>query len=178
MNGQTRRVTGTSWMDHQWGDFGTAVEVGWDWVSLQLDDSSELMVSLVWDATTRQPIIDYGTFIPPLQTGEGAISGVRHLTEEEIDLMATGSWTSPTNGAVYPMGWELEISSVPLLLTLTPVHNAAEFANSSYIPVSYWEGAVSVVGDKNGEEITGKGFVELVGYASRQEDFTPATPVQ
>ena len=174
ISGETRGVTGTAWMDHQWGDSGTAVEVGWDWVSLQLDDGSDLMVSLVWNAINRQPIVGYGTYVPPLQDREGTNTEALHIPGEDIRLMATGSWTSPTNGAVYPMGWELEINSVPLSLTLTPVQKDAEFANSSYIPVSYWEGAVSVGGDRNGENVTGKGFVELVGYAPRPEDVRPA----
>jgi predicted secreted hydrolase len=174
VNGETRGVTGTAWMDHQWGDSGTAVEVGWDWVSLHLDDGSELMVSLVWDAKNRQPIVGYGTYVPPLRDGGGTTAEAVHIPGQEIKLVTTGSWTSPANGGVYPMGWELEINSMPLSLTLTPVQQDAEFANSSYIPVSYWEGAVSVGGNKDGEKISGKGFVELVGYAPRSEDFSPA----
>jgi predicted secreted hydrolase len=177
VNGETRRVTGTAWMDHQWGDAGTAVEVGWDWVSLQLEDGSELMVSLIWDTINRQPIVGYGTYVPPLQDSEGTTTEVLHIPGEEIRLMATGSWTSPAHGAVYPMGWELEINSLPLSLTLTPVQQDAEFADSRYSPVSYWEGAVSVEGDKNGEGVNGKGFVELVGYAPRPQDSSP-TPAR
>ena len=65
------------------------------------------------------------------------------------------------------------VPSVPLRVTLTPVHEAAEFAVSKYIPVAYWEGAVSVEGDKNGGSITGRGFVELVGYAPKQQGPLP-----
>jgi predicted secreted hydrolase len=162
VGGEERRVTGSSWMDRQWGDFGTKAPVGWDWVSLQLADGSELMVSLVWDVDDHEPIITYGTHI-------AADATVTHLTEAQINLTATGNWISPNNGAEYPMGWNLSVADPPLSLRLDPVQKNAEFAGSDYIPVPYWEGAVTVEGSGGGTDITGRGFVELVGYAERVE---------
>ena len=175
VNGLSRDVTGTSWMDHQWGDSATALDVGWDWLGLQLDDGSELMVSLVWDGQDRDPIAEYGTYIPP-DYGKGEDAAAVPLAGEEIALTATGSWTSPANGAVYPMGWRLEIESIPLSVVLEPAQENAEMAGSSFIPLSYWEGAVGVAGQKEGQPITGRGFVELVGYAPRTPNFAPALP--
>jgi predicted secreted hydrolase len=143
-------------MDHQWGDF-SPVRVGWDWMSLQFDDRSELMMSLVWDPVNRQPFATYGTYVVPDAT-------LRYLDGAGITLTATGSWTSPTTGVQYPMGWELEVTSLALKLMLKPVQQQAEFGSSRYVPAAYWEGAVSVVGVKEGSAVTGKGFVELVGY--------------
>ncbi|MFQ6029835.1 MAG: lipocalin family protein [Dehalococcoidia bacterium] len=159
-------VTGSSWMDHQWGDFGTASPVGWDWVSLQLDDGSELMVTLVWDADDHEPILTYGTYV-------AADATTTQLTDSQITLTSTGAWTSPNNGTEYPMGWELEVTGPQLSLRLDPVQEEAEFAGSSYIPVPYWEGAVAVAGSSGDRSITGKGFVELVGYADRVEENLP-----
>ena len=39
VSGVSHPVNGASWMDHQWGDF-TIVDIGWDWLSLNLDDGS------------------------------------------------------------------------------------------------------------------------------------------
>ena len=55
-------MTGVSWFDHQWGDFSTA-QIGWDWLSLNLDDGSDIMVSVVWEQTGRKHIAAYGTYI-------------------------------------------------------------------------------------------------------------------
>ena len=90
-----------------------------------------------------------------------------HLTESQIDLTATGNWISPNNGAEYPMGWNLSVTDPPLSLRLDPVQEDAEFAGSGYIPVPYWEGAVTVTGSGGAADITGRGFVEMVGYAER-----------
>ena len=46
--GVSHAVTGVSWMDHQWGEF-TTLGIGWDWLSLNLDDGSDLTVSVVWE---------------------------------------------------------------------------------------------------------------------------------
>ena len=46
-------------------------------------------------------------------------------------------------------------------LVVTPVMEAQELSTL----VRYWEGAVDVRGDDNGEPLNGRGYVELTGYA-------------
>ncbi len=159
VDGQPHRVMGQAWMDHQWGEFSSR-QVGWDWMSLQMDSGSELMAVLVWDPEEREPYATYGTFI----ASDGS---VKHLQDGAISFSPTGSWTSPATGTVYPMGWDLRIGSLDLALELTPALRQAEFPHSSYGPPSYWEGAVSLAGEVAGSRVTGKGFVELVGYGKR-----------
>ena len=164
--GTAKAVSGSAWMDHQWGDF-SVLPVGWDWASIQLDNASELMVSLVRDAADGQPINTYGTYIPASAPGEPPADGIGtivNLPGDQIHWTATGAWTSPATGAEYPQGWNLKVDSIDLELNLTPRSENSEFANSVYVPAAYWEGAVSVTGTKEGEPITGMGFVELVGY--------------
>ena len=168
--GNPRQVTGVTWMDHQWGDFST-MAIGWDWLSLNLDNGSEIMVSVVWEQQGHQPITAYGTYVP--QDSEEV-----HLPGHDIALAPTGSWTSEATGAEYPMGWTLRIESLDIDLTLIPVMTDAEFAASSFIPVAYWEGAVVAEGVKGPASITGRGFVEMVGYDAREPTLPPATPIQ
>jgi predicted secreted hydrolase len=168
IDGQPREVTGTAWMDHQWGEISSQ-QVGWDWMSLQFDDGSELMAALVWDPDGHRPFAGYGTHIAP----DGA---VRHLEPEDIRLTPTGSWTSPATGVVYPMGWEFSVGSLALDLALIPVLRDAEFAGSRFVPAAYWEGAVSVEGTARGTAVSGEGFVELVGYDPRQIESTLPPP--
>ena len=160
---EQRQVTGLAWMDHQWGDFSIA-PVGWDWMSLQLDDGSDLMISMVWDSTDHQPINSYGTYVPP--NGQP-----RNISGENISLTATGSWTSAVTGTTFPVGWNLEVESLNLSLTLTPALLDSEFQGSKYVPPAYWEGSVHVNGTQNGQTVTGNGFVELVGYDTREFEF-------
>lgn len=167
--GTTKGVTGQAWMDHQWGDF-SVIPVGWDWTSIQLDDGAELMLSLVWDAETKKPITNYGTYIPRSdQAGPQTIGfpSPIHLSTDDIQWSHLAEWTSPATGVRYPMDWELTVDSLALALNLTPRLEGSEFADSLYAPTAYWEGAVTVMGTRGGEAIKGRGFVELVGYEQR-----------
>ena len=176
VNGESRPVAGLSWMDHQWGDAGTALDVGWDWLSLQLDDGTDLMVSIVWEVDGRESVADYGTLALPT-FGPGDAGRVFHLDAEEITLTPVGSWSSPQTGGVYPMGWELSVRldvdrrDLPwaeMTLELTPHQEDSEFPPSPFVPIDYWEGAVIAEGHRDGLAVSGLGFVEMVGYAPRR----------
>ena len=158
VDGSSYPVKGNAWMDHQWGDFSTA-QIGWDWFSLNMDDGSDLMVSVVWEQEGAEHIETYGTFVPSED-----LPSV-HLTGDDISIESTDTWTSPDTGGEYPMGWRLRVDSLNLDLVLTPVLKGAEFTQTSFIPVIYWEGAVTAKGSRNGNPISGRGFVEMVGYA-------------
>ena len=170
ISGVSQPVTGVSWMDHQWGEF-TIAEIGWDWLSLNLDDGSDLMVSVVWEQDERRPISTYGTYVP-------VDSAPVHLPADEIALIPTGTWKSPETEGVYPMGWNLRIDSLDLDLTLTPVIEEAEFNIGAFIPVVYWEGAVSAAGNSAGAPVSGRGFVEMVGYVPTEFMALPTPPTQ
>ena len=45
----------TAWFDHQWGDFISVGGGGWDWFAVNLDDGTDLTLSLVRDADGTLP---------------------------------------------------------------------------------------------------------------------------
>ena len=75
------------------------------------------------------------------------------------------------------MGWTLRVEPLEMDLTLTPVLTNAEFAASAFIPVAYWEGAVTAEGVRRQEAVSGKGFVEMVGYDAGSPGLAASTPV-
>ena len=162
-----RPVTGPGWMDHQWGEIASG-HIGWDWASVQFDDGADLMVAVVWHPDGRRRLSGHGTYLEPDGT-------VKYLEGDDVSINGQGSWTSPETGVEYPMGWQVEVGSLELGLELTPYLQQAESA-SGILGVSYWEGAVSVEGQRNGEPVSGWGFVELVGYDPRQLEVTPSAP--
>ena len=84
VSGDSLPVTGVSWFDHQWGDFSTA-QIGWDWLSLNLDDGSDIMVSIVWEQADRKHIAAYGTYVPA-DSAPDTPAGRRHLPGTHRDL--------------------------------------------------------------------------------------------
>ena len=162
-----RPVRGPGWMDHQWGEVANT-RIGWDWASIQFDDGADLMVAVVFHPNGLRPAAAHGTYLDP--SGE-----VTYIHPDGLSITPQGSWTSPETGVVYPMGWRVEVDSPAMNLELTPYLEQAEF-DSNILGVSYWEGAVSVEGQRGGSPATGWGFVELVGYDPRQLEVTPPIP--
>ena len=164
-----RAVSGSGWMDHQWGNI-SRVDVGWDWVNLQLDDGSDLMLAVVWRPVEPQavcadgPCPMEGTRVAAYATLVAADGAVTHVPGEGVSLEAVNAWVSPETGIHYPMEWRLEIDALDIDLFLAPVLADAEFDAGVILPVVYWEGAVIASGDRAGATLEGRGFVELVGY--------------
>jgi predicted secreted hydrolase len=158
IGGETLVVAGSSWFDHQWGDFIAIGSGGWDWFALNLSDGSDLMLSFVRAKDGSFPLV-YGTWI-------GANGVVQHIEGAEINLTALGSWTSPRTGATWPSGWRVQIGQIDLDVTVTPELADQELNTVESTGVIYWEGANAVAGTLGGRPITGRSYVELTGYAT------------
>ncbi len=153
--GVIKPVAGLAWMDHQWGDIQTQM-IGWDWFSLQLDDGTDVMLSVVRDRE-GQVFLRYGTVV-------GADGVSRPVTSDEFSVRKEGDWRSPRTGIQYPSAWELSMPRLGLSVLIRPVLPNAEFVVSDRNVPPYWEGEVAVSGSGRGAPMSGLGFVELVGY--------------
>ncbi|HZS00630.1 MAG TPA: lipocalin-like domain-containing protein [Chloroflexota bacterium] len=153
-----RPVQGQAWMDHQWGNF--LVVGGWDWYSLQLDDLTDLMLFFT-RAPDGTPGLTFGTIVAPNGAAEP-------LQESDFAVAATGTWTSPHTGAVYPSGWTVTLPGDGLSLELVPTQLDQELQTSATVGMAYWEGQVEIHGTRAGETVSGLGYVELTGYADTQ----------
>lgn len=161
INGELFEVSGTSWMDHEFGsgDLGND-QVGWDWFSLQLEDDTELMLYRMRRKDGSSDLASSGTAVSP----DGR---TRHLEVADFQIESTETWTSPESKATYPSRWRLTFPSLDLVLDVTPLLADQELRTSRSAQVTYWEGAAAVTGTKQGRPIKGQGYVELTGYAER-----------
>ena len=155
---QSLKVTGTVWMDHQWGNFLTLGGSGWDWYSLQLNNNTEIMVYFIRDAAGKV-ISAYTDYIE---------SDAKSITipSEALHTTVLSQWTSPTTGITYPSGWRLQINDphLKMILTITPLLKNQELNTHNSTGNIYWEGAVDINGNTHGRSLTGQGYVELTGY--------------
>ena len=155
----TYQVDGSAWFDHQWGDFISVGGGGWDWFAVNLDDGTDLTLSLVRDADGSYPLI-YGTRVRPDGTAE-------HLDRQAFTVKVTGSWTSPATGARYPAGWSIHLPDDLLTIDLSPTVAAQELDTRATTGVVYWEGSQKVSGHRGpgrGVAVNGQAYVELTGY--------------
>ena len=84
----TLEVTGDAWFDHQWGDFISVGGGGWDWFAVNLDDGTDLTLSLVRSADGTYPLV-YGTLVDDA-------GATRHLDRDAFSVEVTATWTSPS----------------------------------------------------------------------------------
>ena len=164
VDGERVAVTGTAWFDHQWGDFIAVGGGGWDWFAVNLDDGTDLTLSLVRSVDGTYPLV-YGTLVRPDGTS-------RYVARDEISVDAQGQWTSARTGATYPSGWRVRVSGAALDLVIVPTLRDQELDTRATTGVVYWEGSQRVTGTRAGRPVTGKAYVELTGYA----DGATATP--
>ncbi len=159
VQGTPLAVNGVSWMDHEFGsaDLSEGL-VGWDWLSLQLENEYDIMAYGLRRADGTFDPASSGTLVRP----NGSSTS---LSLEEIIVSVHGHWTSPVSGARYPNQWTLSIPSEKVELNISPRMANQELVTRRSTGVTYWEGAVDVTGIWKGENIHGQGYVELTGYA-------------
>ena len=158
LDGVALTVTGSAWFDHQWGDFISVGGGGWDWFAVNLDDGTDLTLSLVRDADGTYPLI-YGTVV----AADGTVS---HLDRQAFTVETTRHWTSPATGAIYPAGWTVDVPGLGLAIDLAPTVADQELDTRGTTGVVYWEGSQRVAATRNGIRLGGQAYVELTGYAS------------
>jgi len=157
LDGRPLRVEGTSWFDHQWGDFISVGGGGWDWFAVNLADGTDLTLSLVREADGSYPLV-YGTVVDPDGT-------VRHLDRDAFSVEVTDRWVSPSSGADYPAAWTVRIPGEDLVIKLHPTVADQELDTRATTGVIYWEGSQVVQAMRGGVALGGEGYVELTGYA-------------
>lgn len=159
MNGQRFEVAGDSWMDHEFGtSFLEKEQKGWDWFALQLDDGTDLML---YQFRRNDGALDShtsGTLI------DGAGKATK-LSAKEFTLEPLAAWRSPQTNAEYPTKWRVKIPSRHLDLEVDATMKNQELITNGSTGVSYWEGAIVVTGTREGQEVKGRGYLEMTGYA-------------
>ena len=154
IDGEDFNVTGLSWLDREWSTSALAPDqVGWDWFSLQLSDGTDLMLYNIRQTDGSADASSSGT----LTYADGS---TRPLKKGDFEIVVEDTWASPEGGR-YPSRWTVRVPRDGLDIEVVPVIADQEL----FTTVRYWEGAVDVEGSCDKQPITGRGYVELTGYA-------------
>ncbi|MEP6685459.1 MAG: lipocalin-like domain-containing protein [Verrucomicrobiota bacterium] len=157
-NGKSHPFRGESWFDHEWATNQLAPnQSGWNWLCLQFDDDTELMLYQMRLTNGQIDPASNGTFI-------AANGTATFLPKASFEMKPTEFWTSKASGARYPIGWKVEVPSQQLNFSVRPVLADQELALTA---LTYWEGAVDAVGTCASRAITARGYLELTGYTGR-----------
>lgn len=156
--GRRERCSGLAWMDHEFGSSALREnQQGWDWFAIQLENETELMLYQIRRSDGIPDVTSSGSLIT--DSGE-----VIHIRRDQMSIRPAGRWRSPRTGALYPMGWDVQVPSLRISLKLTPLLQNQELVTSGSTQVTYWEGAVDATGSFGNVSISGQGYVEMTGY--------------
>jgi predicted secreted hydrolase len=174
LNGETLKVTGIAWFDHQWGDFVSVGAGGWDWFAINLDDGTDITLSIVRDEQGNE-ILQYGTLVRPSGEVVNLVSGTDFGVGTNF-----GTWESPHTGVNYPSGWGVVLNGAALIpppvlsdadpefLNVQPTVADQELDTRATTGVAYWEGSQLVTGGAGGDQgqdtLIGRAYVEITRY--------------
>jgi predicted secreted hydrolase len=160
MAGKSIQVQGSSWMDHEFFTHSMDVQqAGWDWLSVQLEDDTELMLYQFRRKDGSADPFSSGTYVD-------AQGKSLHLRAADFRLVPNGeTWKSSFTGAKYPVAWSMEIPKLGLKLAATTRLKSQELTSRSEIAPSYWEGAIAIEGTRGAARVRGVGYLEMTGYA-------------
>ena len=166
MDGKTYSVEGTSWMDHEFFTGSMAAnETGWDWLSAQLEDGTELMLYRLRHQDGSIDPYSSGTYVDA--QGRSVF-----LAAKDFSMTPLGdNWTSAQTKASYPERWHVSVAKLGMEFDIrTPLRD--QDLVTSYGP-SYWEGTVDIGGQRGGAGLRGVGHLEMTGYAAPGQGVIP-----
>jgi geranylgeranyl pyrophosphate synthase/predicted secreted hydrolase len=135
-------------------------ETCWRWLSLQLDDGSDLSVFFITRRATGE-VLDNWTM---LVDARGRSSVYRDARIETREL-----WRSTRTFIEYPVGMRVLVPSAGLDLSVQ-----ATFGDQEVITVisepAFWEGSVKVSGHRHGDAVAGLGWLECKGFGHADLD--------
>jgi geranylgeranyl pyrophosphate synthase/predicted secreted hydrolase len=188
IQGHEQRVAqGSGWYDHEFGvgtvyDVDTAAEaklpaaerrrvveerrarfdaslVGWNWFSLQFDDSTELSIYAEQYVCLNKSAGDHVVTIGP--RGERAFYNKVEITE-------LTHWQSAITFVEYATSWRLQIPEAEIDLEVKVAFDDQELV-TLIARNSFYEGRVEVRGTKRGRRVTGVGFLERSGIGISED---------
>ena len=154
LQGQLIDVTGIGWMDHQWMDSMSGM--GWEWFSAQLDNDTELIFWQIVNPDESIESLDLTIMFPD--------NSIYHTGDLELEKLS--SWISPQSGREYGINWRVREKDRDLDLELI-AHYPEQEIKVFEVPTMglgfyFWEGAMTVAGQLDGEAVSGVGYAELV----------------
>jgi len=147
-------VKGKAWMDHQWANAAyKGKKDKWTWFSFNLENGSEVMcVEYDNEKLGTDILVD-------IIDKDG-----KQTQYKKAKIIETGKyWKSGKTKSKYPLSWKIEIGDGDIVIETESLMKDQEMI---FGQINYWEGPMKVKASMNGENLIGRGFMELVGYPS------------
>lgn len=143
VKGKEYDVSGTAWLDREWSrQILSQPYSGWYWFSLVFNDDRELVLFELQSDDDDAKTLPTANWIEPDGTSKS-------IPANNWGIKPRRFWKS------FPVEWVLEVDKNRYVVE-------AKFDNQVMdTSIKYWEGVVEV---KDGENVVGRGYMELTGY--------------
>lgn len=151
-NGVVENVSGSAWIDRQYGSFNPYSGEQYEWFFIQLSNGMDLNV---WNLFTP------GNLLPEEEAYKHMAVYVdedTQYTEHDFMLERLAFNCLPGSGNCYARQWRLTSELNQLDLLISTLHNDSEVS----LPFTFFEGSTTISGTVNGSAVSGKGFAELL----------------
>lgn len=152
LNGITEDVTGTCWIDRQYGNFNPFSGEKYEWFQLQLSNGLDINL---WNIFTTQNTVPDNEKYRILAA---YVDESTQYTTSDFTIERLGFNWMPDSAMCYSAKWRLTSSKNNLDLTITSKNSNSEIT----LPFRFFEGATTITGTVNGQAVTGIGFAELL----------------
>lgn len=139
-------IEGLAWIDRQWGSWEEMGIGSWIWLSLQLSNNCEILLTEIYPPFFRL----VSSKVLSIKMNEG-----QDLFLPDFTVHTVSKWTSPETGQTYGSRWQVE-SPGTLSLTVD-----VDFEDQE-IHGGLWQGSCAVRGSFRGTVVTGVGYAEQI----------------
>jgi predicted secreted hydrolase len=152
LNGVTENVTGTAWIDRQYGNFNPFNSEKYEWFSMQLSNGMDINL---WNIFTPERTIPNNERYRILSSYVN--ESTQYTSSDFLIERLAFNWM-PDENMCYSKQWRLTSTTNNLDLIISTLHDNTEVQ----LPFRFFEGSTTITGTINGVEVTGIGFAELL----------------
>lgn len=155
----TELVSGTSWIDRQYGDFNPYLGENYEWFCIQLSNGMDFNIYNIF--TTENKIPDN------LRYKMMAVykDSLNQFTTINYQFERLSFHFMPDSLRCYSQKWKLSSPEENIDLIITTQNNNSEVP----LPFRFFEGSTTIEGTVNGTPVTGIGFAELLHFYQNPE---------
>ena len=149
-DGFTEEVTGTGWIDRQFGDFNPSSGDKYEWFSIQLDNGIDINV---WNIFTADNTLPDSRFY---RIASFYLDEQNDTTANDFQITRLKYAWVEDSSACYAQQWRLVWNDIDLIIT------APDPNRQVLLPFPFYEGSTTITGTVGDTVVTGVGFAELL----------------
>lgn len=151
-DGITESVSGTSWIDRQFGIFNPSNGQEYEWFCVQLSNGMDLNIYNIF--TSDDEIPDTINF----KTLAVYVDDTTQYTISDFEMERLKFNYMPDSQMCYSQKWRLSSPINNIDIVISSIYSD----NEVMLPFRFYEGSTTIEGTINGNSVTGIGFAELL----------------